>query len=150
MSEKYPNYQRNSGDEQPHVARGDLDPVRATRPEADSDAEWQLRGAVGEALLRTVYDIVEHPSDTDHDTALALAVGLVQLTHRFDLDSDTDCRTLGALANYVGDQIIEFAHAYDDLTTSDLQGVAEALALRLVRNQLSVNDTTRPSDPSED
>lgn len=141
MSEKYPKPQRDSGEQQPDE-RADV----ASSAEA-SDHEQQLVWEVSEALLRTVYDAVERPGDDEHPAVANTALALVQVTHAFDLSSNTDRQALVSRAKYVGDRMVELVHAHDELTTSDLQGSVEALALRLVRNQLPI-EGTRPPDPA--
>ncbi|MBF6259857.1 hypothetical protein IU468_26625 [Nocardia farcinica] len=133
MNEKFPNPQHNSGQEHPGEQADPSPPI-----EADSDREWQVRWDIGETLLRAVYDTVEHPGEEARVAAARLALGLVQLTHEFDLTSEADKQALAALANTVADRIAELADAYDDLTTSDLQGGVQALAFMLVRNMLPV------------
>ncbi len=158
MSEKYPNYQHNSGGEQPQEQpdasprepKPEPDPTRAGLPEADSDAEFQLRWDISEALLRAVYNIAGRPGGDTRTAAASLALNVVQLTHGFDLASETDRRTLGSLADTVSDRISELAGAYDDLTTSDLQGSVGALAFMLVRRMLPVGQTGRSSDAAKE
>ncbi|MCX4098030.1 antirestriction protein ArdA [Nocardia sp. alder85J] len=134
MSEKYPAPQHNSGQEH----RGEHTDVTPSA-EVDSNNERQLTWVMSEALLRAVYDIVEHPGEEACAAAATLAQGLVQLTHEFDVNSEDQQRDLAVRTDYVTDQIVEIAGAYDDLTTSDLQGAVEALALRLVGRQLDVD-----------
>ncbi|MFF0493956.1 hypothetical protein ACFYTQ_33465 [Nocardia sp. NPDC004068] len=143
MSEKLPNTNEHNDyeDNGPTHANETQEASPTPVVEHDSEAEWQLRWAVSEALLRAVYDAVERPGEHIRSAAVTVAIEVVQATRAFDLRSEDDQRALAARADYVADRIIELAGAYDDLTTSDLQGAVEALSLRLVRNQLPIGDT---------
>ncbi|WP_280377946.1 hypothetical protein [Nocardia wallacei] len=122
MKEKSPNPQDNSGEQPP-----------------DDEREQQLRWDISDALLRAVDDAVERPSDERPAAFAELALALVQLTHSFDLNSETGKQALATRANYISDQLNGLVRHYDDLTTSDLQGGVEALAFMLVRNQLPID-----------
>ncbi|MBF6546976.1 hypothetical protein [Nocardia brasiliensis] len=137
MNEKYPGPQPNPG-EQP-----DERTEAVPSAESDSACEQQLVWEVGDVLLRTVYDAVEHPFEDNPQAVASLALTIVQVTHSFDLSSDTGKHALGVRARYVADKIAALVRAYDELTTSDLQGSVDALAFTLVRNMLPVDDTER-------
>ena len=146
MNEKVPNINvhNESEDNKPTQAH-ESSPIRALEP--DSNREQELRRTVSDALLKVVYGVARNPGEGARYAAAQFALGLVHLTYPFDLTSDADNEELERLAYYVGDRLIELA-AVDDLTTSDLQGIVEALALRLVRQQLPVGDVNPPSDPA--
>lgn len=127
MKENYPKPQDNSGEQPP-----------------DDEREQQLRWDISEALLKAVYDAVEHPRDEPPAAFAELALALVQLTHSFDLNSETGKQALATRSNYISDQLNRLVRHYDDLTTSDLQGGVEALAFMLVRNQLPIDAAESP------
>ncbi|MFI9504779.1 hypothetical protein [Nocardia sp. NPDC052566] len=133
MSEKYRKPQPDSGGA-PHER------TASTPTESDSNHEQQLIGEVGEAMLQTIYDAVEHPVDEIQPAVAELALALVQVTHSFDLNADTGKQALAMRARYVTDRIVALVRAYDELTTSDLQGAVDALALLLVRNVLPIDE----------
>ncbi|WP_280410274.1 hypothetical protein [Nocardia brasiliensis] len=133
MNEKYPGPQHNSD-------QSDERTEAAPSAESDSHREQQLVWEVSDALLRAVYRAVEYPSDGQPATIANLALALVQATHSFDLSGDTGKYLLAVRARYVSDRIAALIRAYDELTTGDLQGAVDAVALLLVRNALPVND----------
>ncbi|MGV9751104.1 hypothetical protein [Nocardia farcinica] len=134
MNEKLLHPQGNSG-EQPPDERADTAPSA----EPDDDREQHLTRDVSEALLRAVYNAVERSGKEVRSAAVTVAIEVVQTTHSFDPRSADDRQALAVLADYVADRIVELTGAYEELTTSDLQGAVEALALRLVHNQLPVD-----------
>ncbi|QLY30422.1 hypothetical protein H0264_35765 [Nocardia huaxiensis] len=138
MNEKNPYPQHNSG-EQPSDSQGDA----VWFAEAPDHREQQLIWAVGDALLQAVYAAAENPGDETHAKVADTALEVVWATHIVNPASATDQQVLTAQANYICDRIVELAHTCDDLTTSDLQGVIDALALRLVRNRLPLDATER-------
>ncbi|BCK57895.1 hypothetical protein [Nocardia wallacei] len=134
MSEKYPHTQHNSGE-------NPLDqPVDAAPSTESDDREQQLRWDISDALLKAIDDAVVHRSDQQPAATAELALALVQLTHSFDLNSETGKHALATRANYISDQLNGLVRHYDDLTTSDLQGGVEALAFMLVSNQLPTDN----------
>ncbi|WP_174186427.1 hypothetical protein [Nocardia barduliensis] len=142
MNERLPNTNAHNeyGDNQPAPAH-ELRPSPAVEP--DSNAEWQLRWAVSEALLRTVYEVVEHPGADVRSAAATVALKVVQATRTFNLADEADQHSLATQADYVADRLIELVDAYDELTTGDLQGGVGAVAFMLVRNMLPVDGTER-------
>ncbi|OXR47091.1 hypothetical protein B7C42_00213 [Nocardia cerradoensis] len=125
MREKFQNAQPNSGEAIPYA-------------EANHDREQRLAWDVSEALLQAVYDAAERTGEDARSVAVTVALQQVERTHAFDVSNEDDQHVLAAQANYVADRLIELIDAYDELTTSDLQGAIEALALRLVHHQLPV------------
>ncbi|MBF6446622.1 hypothetical protein ACWDXV_32400 [Nocardia nova] len=124
MREKFQSPQPNSGEAIPYA-------------EPDHDREQRLAWDVSEALLRAVYDAAERTGEHARSVAVTVALQQVERTHAF-VSNEDDQHHLAAQANYVADRLIELIDAYDELTTSDLQGAIEALALRLVHHQLPV------------
>ncbi|MGV9676427.1 hypothetical protein ACWDSJ_14210 [Nocardia sp. NPDC003482] len=137
MTEKYPN--SNGGKEtrdNPPTPAHEGSPGPAVEP--NTDATWHLQWAVSEALLRTVYDVIEHPGTDAQTAAATVALQVVQATRSFDLTSDADRETLAGQANSVTDRLLELIDTADEFTVSDLQGAVEALALRIVHHQLPI------------
>ncbi|WP_280483915.1 hypothetical protein [Nocardia farcinica] len=148
MNERFPNTSAHNQDGDNQLAPAhELSPSLAVEP--DSDAEWQLRWTVSEALLRTVYEVVEHPGADVRSAAATVALEVVQATRIFNLADEADQHTLAMQADYVADRLIELIDAYDELTTSDFQGGVEALALMLVR-QLLPADTAEQAEGGGD
>ncbi|MBF4996693.1 hypothetical protein IRT45_05930 [Nocardia sp. BSTN01] len=125
MSEKFQNSQRNSGEAIPPA-------------EQSHDREQRLAWDIGEALLQAVYDAAQHPGQDARSAAATVALQQVQRTYDFDVTEEDDLHALATQADHVADRLVELIDAYEELTTSDLQGAVEALALRLVHHQLPV------------
>ncbi|MBF6276401.1 MULTISPECIES: hypothetical protein [Nocardia] len=122
MSEKVQNPQHSSGE--------------TTLPAEQNHDREQLVWDVGETLLRVIYDAARHPSLDARAAAAAVALQQVQRTHEFDVAEEDGLHELAAKAGYIFARLVELIDAYDELTTSDLQGAVEALTLRLVQRQL--------------
>ncbi|CAM4361671.1 hypothetical protein NONI108955_22635 [Nocardia ninae] len=148
MNEKYPGPQHNPDEqsplEQPNPAPHEAETISAATAEADSDQDWELRWAISDAILTAVYDLAQHPGPPALAATATLARNLVE--HVYGVaTSDQQQRALAVLITTVNDRIVELADAHDDLTTSDLQSGAEALALQLVRHQLIIG-TAEPRE----
>lgn len=130
MNEKYPQPQRNSSEDEPGAA----DTITSDEP--GGEPELELRWAISDAILVAIDNMIEQPGDASHAATCALADRLVQHIYGAIPPDGQDRQTLALLTNTLTDRIIELAGAYQQLTTSDLQGAVEALALRLVRHQL--------------
>lgn len=119
----------------------------ATFPEHDSDQEWELLWTISDALLAAVDNLAKHPGD--HAAAARVAAKVVRFTHQFDPTSEGDMHAEAAVANQVFNEIVRFAGEHDKLTTSDLQGALEAVALRLIRHEISGEPGRTASAPGE-
>lgn len=137
MNETYPHPQHNSGDGSPDGQPRLSHKERFSSSESDVRRERHLSWAVSEALLRAVYEAVGHAEQV-RAAAAEVALEQVQRTHMFNMADEAERDAQLALATYLADQIVELANAYDDLTTSDMQGVVEALAWRLASNELPI------------
>lgn len=130
MNEKYLHPQQNSGEDEPNS------PEIGTTTEPGGDYETELRWAISDAILAAIDNMIEQPGEASRAATCALADRLVQHVYDAIPPDVQDRQTLALLTNTLTDRIIELAGAYQQLTTSDLQGAVEALALRLVRHQL--------------
>ncbi|MGS2809327.1 hypothetical protein [Nocardia sp. MW-W600-9] len=136
MSEKYPQPQRNSSEDEPEAA----DTITSDEP--GGEPELELRWAISDAILAAIDNMIEQPGDASHAATRALADRLVQHVYGAIPPDGQDRQPVALLTATVTDRIIELAGAYQQLTTSDLQGAVEALALPLVRHQL-ISDAKR-------
>ncbi|PSR58686.1 MULTISPECIES: hypothetical protein [Nocardia] len=125
MSEKFQNPQRNSGEVIPPA-------------EPNHDRKQRLAWDVSEALLQAVYDAAERSGEDARSAAVTVALQQVERTHVFDVADEDDQHVLASQADYAAARLVELIDACDELTTSDLQGAIEALAMRLVHHQLPV------------
>ncbi|WP_280442601.1 hypothetical protein [Nocardia brasiliensis] len=139
MNEKYPYPQHNSGeqppDDQRRPAPHEPETGDASSIESDNDHDWELRWEISDVILAAIDNLIKHPGPAARAAIFALARKLVE--HVYGPAPTDDRQDLTTLTDTVAQRITELADAYDDLTTSDLQGSVGALALRIVRNQLT-------------
>ncbi|MDO3645659.1 hypothetical protein [Nocardia mangyaensis] len=126
---------------QPHQHPNAREDDAAERENQEMELQW----TISDALLAAIGTLVKHPGD--FATVTAAASRVVRFTHQFDPTSESDLYAAAALTNYVFDRIVQLADEYHELTTSDLQGAVGAIALRLIRNEISGDPgRTAPED----